>query len=45
MPQGIGTYGKQVGRPPKKGRAANAQAKRQAKKQQKTYNAKRKRGY
>ena len=27
MPQGIGTYGKQVGRPPKNGRAANAQTK------------------
>ena len=32
MPYGEGTYGKQVGRPPKKGRAANAAAKREAKK-------------
>lgn len=45
MPHGEGTYGKQVGRPAKKGRAVNARAKRQVKKQQKAYSAKRKRGY
>ena len=32
MPYGKGTYGSKVGRPPKAGRAANAAAKRQAKK-------------
>ena len=36
MPYGEGTYGKQVGRPPKKGRAANAAAKRQKKKSKKS---------
>ena len=45
MPHGEGTYGKQVGRPPKKWRAANAKSKMQVKKQQKAYSAKRKRGY
>ena len=36
MPHGEGTYGSNVGRPTKKGRAANAAAKRQKKKQQKS---------
>ena len=36
MPYGEGTYGKQVGRPPKKGRAAKAAAKRQKKKSKKS---------
>ena len=36
MPYGEGTYGKQVGRPPKEGRAANAAAKRQKKKSKKS---------
>ena len=43
MPYGKGTYGSKVGRPPKMGRAANATAKRAAKKAAKTAMAKRKR--
>tara|TARA_R100000315_G_scaffold56348_1_gene30662 strand:- start:10 stop:207 length:198 start_codon:yes stop_codon:yes gene_type:complete len=43
MPYGKGTYGSKVGRPPKMGRAANATAKRTAKKVVKTAMAKRKR--
>lgn len=43
MPYGEGTYGKQVGRPPKEGRAANAAAKRQKKKKSKSKKDKKKR--
>ena len=41
MPHGEGTYGSNVGRPPKKGRDANAAARRQKKKQQKSKKSRR----
>jgi hypothetical protein len=45
MPQGPGTYGSKVGRPPKKGRAANAAAKRTMKKTVKKVSSRKRMGY
>jgi|MDSW01.2.fsa_nt_gb hypothetical protein len=45
MPHGPGTYGSKVGRPPKKGRAANASAKRSTKKAAKKATSRKRMGY
>ena len=45
MPKGPGTYGSKVGRPPKKGRAANAAAKRTTKKIAKKVSSRKRMGY